>query len=521
MKAKGEKLKSVFKPTKKKVVIIVLILILVIGGISYFNAKAKAAMAAAEPMYNTASVERKDLKKEVSVNGTIGSADKKSVEADITNVEVTAVNVKVGDYVKAGDVICTFDSTSIDNKMENTKESANIAEQKSNQAISDAQKSYNNAVADKNTNASRNAQAVTDTYNGYQTAIAQRDGANIELQAAQQNYDANIEQAKADLATAQGKVETAQSVYNTDNSAANNQALEAANVELSTAQARVDELTKAVSDAQAKLSEMQTNLNTKEAAYKDAVQKQQDTAVTDDRTVAQQDSALDSAKLDAQSVNSGEVAQTIDDLQKQKDACTVVAPIDGTITSLKVEVGEIYKGNEIAVIQNEEELLVNATVDQYTISDITEGMNTIIKTDTTGDLEMQGTLSFVSPVPKSDIDSNGKTTVTTDYEIQADFAEQNERLRLGMNAKTTILIAEAKNVLSVPGSCIQTDGDRKFVTVLVDEATGETKDIDVTTGLETDYDVEVKGKGLEEGMQVIIPDASAEIGTETEDAIYG
>lgn len=498
MKAKGEKLKSVFKPTKKKVVIIVLILILVIGGISYFNAKAKAAMAAAEPMYNTASVERKDLKKEVSVNGTIGSADKKSVEADITNVEVTAVNVKVGDYVKAGDVICTFDSTSIDNKMENTKESANIAEQKSNQAISDAQKSYNNAVADKNTNASRNAQAVTDTYNGYQTAIAERDGANIAYQQAQANTSARETDYNNILntpgATAE-EIDTALKAYQ---------------------QAQADETA-----AYTTLDTAQAKVVTKEAEYKNAVQQQQDTAVTDDRLVAQQDSALDSAKLDAQSVNSGEVAQTIDDLQKQKDACTVVAPIDGTITSLKVEVGEIYKGNEIAVIQNEEELLVNATVDQYTISDITEGMNTIIKTDTTGDLEMQGTLSFVSPVPKSDIDSNGKTTVTTDYEIQADFAEQNERLRLGMNAKTTILIAEAKNVLSVPGSCIQTDGDRKFVTVLVDEATGETKDIDVTTGLETDYDVEVKGKGLEEGMQVIIPDASAEIGTETEDAIYG
>ena len=68
-------MKAVFKPTKKKV--------------SYrtgscrdhwrgfvFNAKAKAALAAAGPMYNTAAVEKKDLKKEVSVNGTIGSVDK-------------------------------------------------------------------------------------------------------------------------------------------------------------------------------------------------------------------------------------------------------------------------------------------------------------------------------------------------------------------------------------------------------------------------------------------------------------
>ena len=56
-------MKAVFKPTKKKVVIIVLVLVVIIGAVSYFNAKAKAALAAAEPMYNTAAVEKKDLKK--------------------------------------------------------------------------------------------------------------------------------------------------------------------------------------------------------------------------------------------------------------------------------------------------------------------------------------------------------------------------------------------------------------------------------------------------------------------------
>ena len=491
-------MKALFKPTKKKVVIIVLVLVVIIGAVSYFNAKAKVALAAAEPMYNTAAVEKKDLKKEVSVNGTIGSVDKKSVVADISGVEVTEVNVKVGDQVKAGDVLCTFDSSSIDNKIANTKESADLAAQKSNQAVSDAQTSYNDAVADKNTNASRDAQAVTDTFNGYQTSIAERDGANTAYQQAQADTDA--------------KKSAYDAVLNDPNATDDQKstALQAYQ------QAQIDEQA-----AYTTLDTAQAKVVSKEAEYQNAVQKQQDNAVNDGRTVAKQDSALDSAKLDAQSVNSGDTAQALDDLQKQKDACTVIAPIDGTITSLDVEVGDIYKGDAIATIQNEGELQVDATVDQYTISDITEGMSVIIKTDTTGDLEMPGTLSFVSPVPKSSVDNTGKVTVTTDYEIKADFKEQNERLRLGMNAKTTILIAEAKNVLSVPTSCVQTDGDRKYVTVLVDETTGETKEIDVTTGLETDYEIEVQGKDLKEGMTVIIPDAATtESATETDDVIY-
>lgn len=506
MKESSGKLKSIFKPTKKKVVILVIVLIVLIVGISYFNAVKKAQAAMAEPMYRTASVEKKDLKKEVSVNGTIGSVNKQTVESDLSNLEVTQVNVKVGDKVKAGDVICTFDNTNLQKQLDNAKKAVSLAEQKSQEGISNAQTSYNNAVTDQNTNATRNAQAVTDTYNGWQTAIAERDGANIAYK-----------QAQTDRANAEAAYQTAL------------QAAGAADTNPTTAdgslcQAEHDAWALAVekeNTTNATLAAAQQKVVATEAAYKDAVQAQQDTATTDSRKIADQNAALKGAKLDAQSATSGETADSIDQLQKQIDGCTIVAPIDGTITSLQVESGKYYKGGEIATIQDESSLLVNATVDQFTISDIKEGMETKIQTDTTGNLDMAGTLSFISPVPKSEVDSNGRTTVSTNYEIQATFKEPNDRLRLGMNAKTTILIDEKKNVLAVPASCIQTDGDRTYITVLVDEATGETKEIDVTTGLETAYDVEISGNGVKEGLEVIIPDGTTTEDTETMDAIYG
>lgn len=460
----------------------------------------------AEPMYCTASVEKKDLKKEVSVNGTIGSVNKQTVECELANLEVTQVNVKVGDVVKAGDVICTLDNTTIQKKLENAQTAANLAEQKSKQGITNAQTSYDNAVADQNTNASRKAQAVTDTYNGWQTAIAERDGANIAYQQAVTNRS-NAEAAYKTALEAAGAADT-----------------NPATADGSVCQAEHDAWALAVqneSTANATLSTAQEKVVTTEAAYKDAVQSQQDTATADSRKIAEQSASLAGAKIDAQSNAGGETASTIDELKKQLDECTVVAPIDGTITSLKVEPGKVYQNGEIATIQDESSLLVNATVDQFTISDIKEGMDATIQTDTTGDLDMAGTLSFISPVPKSEVDNNGKTTVSTNYEIQATFKEPNDRLRLGMNAKTTILIDEKKNALSVPASCIQTDGDRTYITVLVDEATGETKEIDVTTGLETAYDVEISGNGVKEGLEVIIPDGTTTEDTETMDAIYG
>lgn len=490
MKEKSGKLKRIFKPTKKKVIIIVIVLIVIFGVVFYVRAQMAAMQAMMEePLYNTAIVEKKDLTKEVSVNGTIGSVDNKVVESEVVNVKVNEVKVKVGDVVKAGDVICVLDSSDIDTQLENAQNNADIASAKANQALQDAQAGYDNTVAAGN---SSNAAASQNTALALQTlneAIATRDGANA-------LYDQK-----------QQALEKWQTLQNTPG--ASPEEIAAAEAEYNSIDmdsTRIYMANKAVEDAQ--------------VAYDQAVRNEQDQQRENQNALNMQSSAVTSAKLDQQTVNSGETAQTIEDLEEQKDACTVVAPIDGTITSLTLEAGDIYKGGEIAIIQNEAELLVNATVDQYTISDITEGMDVIIKTDTTGDLEMAGNLSFVSPVPKTSVDGNGTTTTSTDYEIKADFEEQNERLRLGMNAKTTIIIAEAKDVLSVPGSYIQTDGDKSFVTVLVDEATGETQDIDVTIGLETDYDVEVTGEGLEEGMQIILPESSVD-DMEYTDAIYG
>ena len=154
MKEGSGKLKNILKPTKKKVVVIVIVLIVLICGIYYGNTVKQAQATMAEPTYNTANVEKKDLKKEVSVNGTIGSVNKQTVESELANLEITQVNVKVGDVVKAGDVICTFDNSNLQKKLANAKETANLTEQKSKQGVTDAQTSYNNAVADNNTNAS-------------------------------------------------------------------------------------------------------------------------------------------------------------------------------------------------------------------------------------------------------------------------------------------------------------------------------------------------------------------------------
>lgn len=50
-----------------------------------------------------------NLTKSVSATGTIESAKTKNISADVNGVKVAKVNVKVGDTVKKGDTLATFD----------------------------------------------------------------------------------------------------------------------------------------------------------------------------------------------------------------------------------------------------------------------------------------------------------------------------------------------------------------------------------------------------------------------------
>ncbi len=66
----------------------------------------------------------------VSVSGTVQSAETKSYFSDIA-APVSEVNVKVGDKVSAGDVLCTYDSEAIE-----------LAQQTAELAIKQAKSSY-------------------------------------------------------------------------------------------------------------------------------------------------------------------------------------------------------------------------------------------------------------------------------------------------------------------------------------------------------------------------------------------
>jgi HlyD family secretion protein len=179
----------------KMISIVVASLLFVGGGVTYYFVKPVAA-ATQNIQYTT--VQRGDVAQTVSTSGTLTPAKQVSFSSPSNNVKITAINVKVGDKVKSGQVLATFDSTAAQIQLDNTKanlssaqtklsqtkkgatsaqiavQSANVEKAKAN--WNDAVANYNAAVSDPNSTASKNDQAkasMDQAKAAYESAVEQ------------------------------------------------------------------------------------------------------------------------------------------------------------------------------------------------------------------------------------------------------------------------------------------------------------------------------------------------------------
>ena len=413
--------KEKIKNKKTMVVIGVLVLCIAGGGVFAVTRNTANASDTETVEQDVTEIMKQDLTKSISVTGTISANETYNISSEVVNVLVKEVNVKVGDSVKAGDVLAKLDSSALSDSLKNAQNSASIAQQQADLSVSEAERNYNTTIFTNDTAVARALETLNATN-------ANPDATDQEKKAAQQAYD--------------------------------------------------------------------------------------DAVVARNKAVADSTDAVTNSKLSSQS--STQSANEAVTKAKEEVAKTVIkAPADGVVTAINFKENNTYTGGTFIVISDTSEFKVSATLDQYDISDVTTDLNATVTTDTTGTQEMKGKVTFVSPTPAetSATASTAATTTTASagYPIEISLEDASERLRIGMNAKVTIEIASAKNVLSIPSNAIQQDDDGSYY-VEVAEKTGEegaetntTKKVTVTQGLSNGYYVEITGDGLKEGMSVVLP----------------
>ncbi len=441
------------KKNAKKTIII---LLLIFAGVTAFQAATAVKMAKSVSEGETQTFEEvtaKDISNSIAVTGTIQATESRTLSTLVSKTEVTDVFVEVGDYVKAGDPICTFDTSSIEANIEKVRRQIKVNNAKATLELAKANTQvawawedylYDQSMGQYDLDGAK--RSYIEQQNQVANAIDSLNQKERELDDLRDEYH-DYKKAKRNDTVSEGSYKKSGSAYRDA---------------IASAEEAVDSAGRSVENAQLSLQ------NTIDS-YNKTVEELQHKGVTDLRTISSNMASVVETQLNNITTND-QAEEQIRDYEKSLANCNITAPISGLITSVSVVEGDEYEEKStICVIQDDSSYIVSGTVDQYDISNITESMNCVIKTDATGDDQMEGTLSFVSPVPSGSSSSTGSSTAaasssssSTEYPIEISIKGRDDRLRIGMTAQASILVESREGVKAVPYDAIEDDSDGKY-----------------------------------------------------------
>lgn len=389
-------------------------------------------------------------------------------------------------------------------------------------AVKDYEEAEEANKKDKKEEALKKEEAFNKVKKEYAPAKSEYDLAETKYEQAKKSYEETMSAiassagaAQSGVISAQSGVSAAEAQLDAAKDARNGATLAQIEQGIDSAKRGVEgaEIQKDVAKSQQEAAEQSAELaKQQEEAAKTSIEQQIDNL---------KDSLIGS-QISAQSTQSQEIA--IQKLQNTLEDATITAPVSGVVTAVYAKVGEPGNGL-LFVVEDTESLKITTRIKEYDIANVKEGMPVIIKSDATGDKEIAGTITYIAPAA---VKTDGGSTKTTDsnstveFEAEVQVNEKNSGLRIGMNTRLTVLLEEKEDVFGVPYDSVVEKADGSEVVYAVNPKGTEGKDtksyvvteVPVTTGLETDFYIEVSGNGITEGMAVLSDPQSVAPGME-------
>jgi HlyD family secretion protein len=443
------------------------LILLVAGGAGawYFmwGPGAKSSGTAETTQTYATAVKRGDLI--ISASGSGKLVAYQSVDLSFsTSGTVSELNVKLGDMVKAGQVLATLGSSeTLD---------ANLAAAKLQ--VLKAQKT------------------LTDLQNSADLSLAQ---AYSDLVTAQQTYDAALKKSQRTAIARCGQDTTTRLLATLDRATkqldsihaetAGSDAYISAKKAYDTALANynycaaytTDEKTSAVSTldvAKNALNDAQDKYDTLKAA-----------SGIDPNAVALDEANLKKAQA--------QLTQAQEDLL----GITLTAPMDGKITYLVASAGTLVDTSKFITIANVSHAMLDISVDESDLENLVLDAPVTVTFDALPDLTFTGKVVQVNPA----VTNSGQYRIAKGQaELDAEATKTVATLPLGLSATVTIVNQEAKNALLVPAIALKNLGDNSYG-VMVKASDGQLKLKIVTVGIQ-DKDYAEITSGLDEGDMV-------------------
>jgi len=454
LKPKGISLKrlKLKKKPSKKIILLGIIFIIVVAFIIGKLVMPKPALEVKHTILSKSKIINS-----INVLGDIKSKNSINVYSTLNN-PVKEIKVEAGDKVKVGDVLAILDSAGLEKDIEQATFTAETAEKNAKIQLDTAKKAYDDELHLYNSNSNADIKNAEETLN-----------------LAKINYDD-----KKKIYEKNKTLFEAQAISESD--------LNKVEIEFYTAKSDYDKATVALENAKVKTSQA---LNTAKSSYETA------------------------------EINNSNTSQRIA-LEKQKqqfDDCTIKATMDGTITAVNAVVGNPGSG-VLFQIESLDNMEVTTSIKEVNIANVKVGERVDIKTDGTGDEVTQGEVISVNPTAKKGDISQGQgkaasqsqgTSSDASFEAKIKINDINKNMKSGMSARLTIITSEKSDIYAVSSDSIVQNEDSKSI-YIAEKSDGKPneyiiKALPINIGLESDFNVEILGDGISEGI-IIIDDPS-------------
>ena len=526
---------------KKKIwkIVIPAVAVVIIGGVVIVNNAAKTGQQLLEAMtVEVMRVETGDVTEIVETNGTVVSGQQKVIFSPV-NANVETADFQVGDLVKAGDKLVTFDLKDLEEqnqKAELTVLANELGYQdsvaKSNEAQS-RQADARNQAANLQAQVDAKTQEVQDLTNALAgeanaqavTKQQEAEAVNVQITDLQQQLETTakeLEEAQRAVDQADNAQQKAQVNFEAAAAAAESdpEALEKAKKELNqankdftNAKNACDKIQETADSLQEQIEALQASLSaigTEDVTDSDLQQRLQNAQaelaelkgnLESQKAIAESESgALSSAAREQMRTNNNLAELESKSLEEliEEGRKGITADFNGVISDKQVMEGALVsQGMQLFTLQSIDDVNVEVTLSKNVFDKVKEGQVAEI---TLAGQTYQGTVKKISRIASTGAAGSNQAAVSSaSVMATVQINHPDDNIFLGVDAKVKIQAAEAKNVIILPTEAVNIGKDGTFCWVNED---GVMKKRSITTGVTSDECAEIT-QGIDEGEQVI------------------
>lgn len=332
------------------------------------------------------------------------------------------------------------------------------------------------------------------------------------LQAQEGATDEVVAAARASVAAAEAQVAAAQAQWDgiDDQIAQAEATVVQAEAAVTQAEAGVLQAEAAATQAKANLTMLLEGASEEKIAAAEAQVAQAEAGVLQAEAAVDQAKAnlamlLEGASEEKIAMAEAQVAQAriaLEDAQDNLTKARLVAPFDGIVTEVYIEVGEWASGLAVDLMDSGS-LQVVLDVDEMDIGGLAVGQQGVVTLETWPDEELIGEIVSIAP----EATKSASDIVT--YQVHLSLDAGDLPVRSGMTANAALVTASRENVLLVPNRAIT--ADRQADNYYVNRIQGDTVvKTEVTIGLRDQNHTEITS-GLDEGDQLFIGEVSEKL----------